>query len=350
MSEFTEQRYDYSKGRQDAPELTIMVGISGSGKSTVVKGWINWSQGKIVRLNRDEIRKSMYVDVPWDAHHDDFLRVAEREMARLALSKSKDVIVDDTNCIRKTRYAWEALAKDMRVRFRVVTMTTSIEVCIERDKLRADSVGEAVIRKQYKDLMETIKLGPKEDKPVLTRPVFEREQLLNGGFTLRLPDAKIVIFDVDGTLANHEGVRNEYDNTRIMYDNPYPIVVEWAKAVYPYFNLFILSGRKDFCGDDTCDWMEMQGVPFDHILMRRTKDNRPDTVIKEEILDELLTVFSLDQFAFVVDDRPKVVRMWKRRGLKVYPVRGTELHKTGCPYETQQGYTICPECGALEDF
>ncbi len=34
--EFTEEWFDYSGGRKDAPELIVMVGISGSGKSTVV--------------------------------------------------------------------------------------------------------------------------------------------------------------------------------------------------------------------------------------------------------------------------------------------------------------------------
>jgi ABC-type glutathione transport system ATPase component len=43
MSDFTEQRFDYSLGRADAPELIVMVGVSGSGKSVIAKSWIIWS-------------------------------------------------------------------------------------------------------------------------------------------------------------------------------------------------------------------------------------------------------------------------------------------------------------------
>jgi predicted kinase len=320
--DFTEQRFDYSLGRADAPELVVMVGVSGSGKSVAVKSWVNWGKGQKVRLNKDDMRRMIYVDVPWESHKDDMIRILERDMARTLLKHGRDVFIDDTNCVRRTRAAWEQLAQECRVKFRIVTMTTPKDVCIERDAARPgkECVGRDVIIKQLKDLH---KLSMTTDtNPVLTRPVFEKNALLSGGWTVRLPDADWVIVDVDGTLANHEGVRNAYDESRVLHDNPYPVVVEWVRALYPTKNILIVSGRKEKCGDDTCDWMDMHNVPFDHIIMRCTSDNRSDEFVKKDLLDMILEVVPKEKIAFVLDDRPKVVRMWKREGLTVYPVRG----------------------------
>jgi predicted kinase len=353
--DFTEQRYDYSKGRENAGELVIMVGISGSGKSTLVKQWVNRGRGDTVRLNRDDMRRMIYVDVPWENHRDDLIRVLERDMARFALRKGKTVIIDDTNCVARTRHDWEVLAQTTYSKLRIVTMTTPLDVCIERDSLREGiaRVGEGIIRKQLKDLQKMTKENPKT--PVLTRPVFERDELNTGVWNVRLPNAPWVFFDMDGTTASHLRVngtliRNPYDESKVLLDEPVEVVCEWLRTLYPFFNLCAVSGRHDKCGDDTCDWLDGHAVPFDHILMRRTGDNRPDTEIKQEILDEFDAKFGKENIAFVLDDRPGVVQMWRDNGVKVYPVRGGTTHTPGCQYTFEKGYRYCPQCGALEDF
>jgi Chromatin associated protein KTI12 len=269
--------------------------------------------------------------VPWSAHKDNYVRVIEMEMAKRALHKGLDVYIDDTNCIRKTRYGWEELAKEVECKLCIIEMTVPIEECIRRDAGRpeAQRVGEMIIRKQFKDLnkneVEVEDAGKPLSKAVNTKPVMMREMLRNGGFTLRLPDAPIVIYDVDGTLCNHNGVRNPYDESRVLLDRPYPHIVAQMRKDYETKNVFIFSGRKDKSGDDTCDWMEEHNAPFDIMLMRRTKDNRHDTEVKAEILDEVLELFPIEKIEYVVDDRPVVCRMWERRGLKVQWARGRDL-------------------------
>ncbi len=54
------------------------------------------------------------------------------------------------------------------------------------------------------------------------------------------------------------------------------------------------------------------------IKMRPIGDSTPDDVLKERWLDEALAEGK--QIDFVVDDRPKVVRMWRRRGVFVFDV------------------------------
>lgn len=376
---FTEQRFDYSAGRPNAPELTIMVGISGCGKSTHTKSLVNWGRGEIVRLNRDDIRKMLFCDVPWNAKNENLVRNWQMEGARQALQMGKDVIIDDTNCIRNTRQKWEEFATQAKVRFKIVTHTTDIDECIARDKKRGEvcatcgkpngvMVGEGIIRKQNKDL-HTMHVTDKPKKEFkLTRPFMERTDLLkNGGWTVRLPGRPWVLVDVDGTVADHTDVRGPFEEHKVLLDNPREFVINMVRVLYPFFNVCVVSGRHDFCGDDTCDWLDANACPYDHILMRYSADNRSDAIVKYEILQELQAVIGNgagyfddetetfvmpnDGIAFVLDDRPRVVDMWRQNGICVIPVRGGTKHTEGCAYaEGESGYRECPDCGALENF
>ena len=367
--EFTEQRFDYSQGRPNAPELTVCVGLSGCGKSTWATAQVNQSRGQAVRFNKDDMRSMMYRAVPHGQQNAMMLIDMERDLARGALQRGLDVIIDDTNCIRRTRQGWEEFAAQMRIKLRLLTWNTDVKTCIERDAARGEQcpecgrakgamVGEGVIRKQQKDLGKgnVTEKAPKEYK--LTRPYFERtEYLRNGGWVTRLPNAKWVLVDVDGTLANHIGVRNPFDESRVLEDGVWESVAEMVRALYPTHNVCVVSGRHDHCGDDTCDWMDMHAVPFDHILMRFSGDNRSDAVVKQELLNELTAVIGKENIAFVIDDRPRVCEMWRSNGLAVKQVFAGEVvenqtfqHADGCAYGDQKGYRRCPDCGAFEYF
>src|SRR5271167_4848061 len=99
-NEFTEQWFDYSQGRADASTLILTVGLSGCGKSTWAKNEVYRSFAKIVRLNRDEIRKMLFANVEWNAFNENLVRNWQMEGARQAIQMGKDVIIDDTNCVR----------------------------------------------------------------------------------------------------------------------------------------------------------------------------------------------------------------------------------------------------------
>jgi predicted kinase len=366
--EFTEQRFDYSAGKPDAPELVITVGISGCGKSTWAKAEVYRTRGKTVRLNRDDMRAMLFPGVEWNRSNENIVKNWQVEGVRQALQSGRNVIVDDTNCIRQTRQKWEDLAQQLHVKFRIVTFNVDAKECIERDKARGVAcaacgkapgvmVGAGVIQKQRKDLGERVTEQPKKEYK-LTRPYFERTEFLkNGGWVTRLPNAKWVLVDVDGTLANHIGVRNPYDESKVLEDTVWEPVAEMVRSLYPAYNVCVVSGRHDHCGDDTCDWMEMHAVPFDHMLMRFSGDNRSDAVVKQELLNELAAVIGKENIAFVIDDRPRVCEMWRSNGLAVRQVFGGEVienqtfqHADGCAYEGQKGYRRCPDCGAFEYF
>lgn len=135
---------------------------------------------------------------------------------------------------------------------------------------------------------------------------------------------KVVIFDLDGTLANIEHRRKllEQDNKNwkpffaAMGDD---VINEAILELYILVSSslthrsIIVTGRSEEHRKLTEQWLVWNGVPFDELIMRKRYDYRSDHVIKEEILDELLAAGH--DISFVVDDRQSVVDMWRRRGI-----------------------------------
>lgn len=75
------------------------------------------------------------------------------------------------------------------------------------------------------------------------------------------------------------------------------------------------TGRPEERRKMTEAWMSKHDIPFhsQFLMMRKDDDHRPDYVVKEEMLDQIIT--NGHDILFVIDDRPEVVKMWRRRGL-----------------------------------
>ena len=150
-----------------------------------------------------------------------------------------------------------------------------------------------------------------------------------------------VIFDLDGTLANIDVRRDkslkpngklDWDifasPTSVMdWDTPNKPVVKMAQLFHnDGFRIVIFSGRNDRSFHATRDWLKIHNVPFDLLVMRPDKfkddswpvadgnpatfDMRfmPDEILKKKMLD---TFVDIDDVFLVVDDRDKVVKMWR---------------------------------------
>lgn len=83
-----------------------------------------------------------------------------------------------------------------------------------------------------------------------------------------------------------------------------------------YDDFEIWSGRCESVRKKTERWLDKHDICFSSLKMRPKGDSTPDDQLKERWLDESITQGKNIEFVF--DDRPKVVRMWRRRGIFVF--------------------------------
>lgn len=109
-------------------------------------------------------------------------------------------------------------------------------------------------------------------------------------------------------------------------DKPIESTIEVFRALRLRFgektDVRIWSGRCESVRDKTEQWLR-ENIPGTAWLtkdrdlkMRPIGDSTPDEMLKERWLDEAIAQGKTIDFVF--DDRPKVVRMWRRRGIFVF--------------------------------
>jgi len=143
---------------------------------------------------------------------------------------------------------------------------------------------------------------------------------------MRTKDTKkqTVLFDIDGTLADVEHRRVflkspkpdwKAFNERMGDDTTKLAIADLYRALWDSgkYELIILTGRGEEHRKITEQWLVWNNIPFNRLIMRSAKDFRADHIIKEEMLNLLLS--EEKNISFVVDDRQQVVDMWRRNGI-----------------------------------
>lgn len=280
-------------------KMTIMRGLPASGKSTKAEELIHL-YGNTVRINKDLLRTMLHFD-RFSRHNEENTRNGARKLADWFLSQDVNVIIDDTNLNERTVQSWKDLARIHNARIEYVdTTNVSVIDCIERDRNREKKVGKHVIQKmalQYLDYMK---------------------------------GEEVVVCDLDGTLCDithrlhfakgetkdwkaffgfipGDTLRTEVTDQVLKYEE------EGCKIVF-------VSARPEDCRYATEVWLEktFKGYKSDSVLiMREAGDKRDDTIVKSEIYDKYLKNLKIVK---VFDDRPKVIRMWREKGLEVEDV------------------------------
>lgn len=143
----------------------------------------------------------------------------------------------------------------------------------------------------------------------------------------------IYIFDLDGTLANIEHRvhilqdktnRNRWDEFYRACVNDVPVdpVVATMAYLQASADIWIVTGRSADVRDLTLRWLA-DCTTFrpdtDKLVMRASKDHRPDDVLKETWLQEQ-TRLTRHRIVGVFEDRARVVEMWRRNGLVCFQV------------------------------
>ena len=142
---------------------------------------------------------------------------------------------------------------------------------------------------------------------------------------------KIVIFDLDGTLALIDKRRDlaTKDNGKFDWDvffNPDNInldlpnqpVINMANMLHKQgHSIWILSGRSDVSQQATIDWLNDNDVRYSKLIMRPKKHHfMKDSDLKQMWLDDI----GVDNVAMVFDDRNQVVDMWRSNGITTFQV------------------------------
>ena len=130
-------------------KLVMLVGISGSGKSTVAKNAMEANPDKVVVVSSDGIRGEMFGDenVQKDPHKV-FNEVNKR--VREALKEDKIVYYDATNLNAKRRMNFLKTIEHLDVEKECIVVLSSLEECVSRQISRERKVPESVIKNQIK--------------------------------------------------------------------------------------------------------------------------------------------------------------------------------------------------------
>jgi len=132
---------------------------------------------------------------------------------------------------------------------------------------------------------------------------------------------EIVIFDIDGTLADvserlHHIKKKPKDWDSffkgIPQDKAIRSMVRLCNILYESgIRIVLCSGRSDQYRTETIEWLAQEGVNYHELLLRRGNDRRSDVIVKREMLAGM----DRSRILFVVEDRSGVVEMWRSEGL-----------------------------------
>lgn len=297
------------------PTIHLTCGLPASGKTTFARKLVADSGGRVRRVNLDDLR--MMLDnndgsMRLGREYEETVQAALEAAVLVAVDGGFDVVVDNTHLVARIPNRLKRVVAGRAV-FEVHDFTSvDVEECIRRDKARERQVGEDVIRAMAGRLASS-RRDPWWLHPERLNDVPVPEAYVPDPF---LPSA--VLCDIDGTLALHNG-RGPYEIGKCETDLLNPEVARvLALCDRAEDYVILLSGRQSEFREHTLRWLKANGVVFDELHMRAEGDRRGDDVVKAELFD--VHVRGRYNVRFVLDDRDRVVALWRRMGLPCWQV------------------------------
>jgi len=297
------------------PVVHIMRGLPASGKSTLARQMMAGSQGRMRRVSLDELRRMMDDNdgsKRLGRRHEETVLAVQDAVVLAAVEGGFDVVVDNTHLVSRIPKRLKNLLGGRAV-FEVHDLTdVDVEECVRRDAQRPNPVGEEHIRAMALRLASTKSSGWKLTAEDLNAVVPVRPYVADPA----LPAA--VLCDIDGTLADNTN-RGPYDWAKVESDE---LIVATADALVAFADrgdrIVLMSGRGEDVREGTERWLAAHAVKYDELWMRKAGDTRADDIVKSELFDAHVR----HRFAVrvVLDDRSRVVALWRRMGLTCWQV------------------------------
>lgn len=139
-----------------------------------------------------------------------------------------------------------------------------------------------------------------------------------------------IVCDIDGVIAdnthrlNADGEPDWKQFYKTMdKDQPIaPIVLLLelidTQTTSEWVDVFLVTGRPEEYREVTLDWLNLHGVEYSSLLMRKLKDNRPDYEVKPEMLEEIAERGY--DVLFAIEDSPNVVEAYRKMGVLTFDV------------------------------
>jgi predicted kinase len=272
-------------------KLILTKGLPASGKTTWAKEYIQ-KYPETANLCKDDLRLQLGST---NKREKRVIKVRDL-LTEHYFEQGYSVIWSDTNLNPVHIRRGTELAKQYQAELVIQDFTdVPLAECIRRDLVRANSVGQQVIEQMYYEYL---------DKPD-PQPAIDPE----------LPNCYLV--DIDGTLAVNN-TRHPFDWDRVGEDGLHQLVATMIEKLGRDTNIILLSGRSSVCRDLTIDWLKQHNISYKDLFMRPADDQRPDDILKSELY--YFHVHNQYNVIGVIDDRPKVCRMWRNLGLSVFQV------------------------------
>lgn len=299
-------------------KIIILVGISGSGKSTWAKDYVQNNPNTVI-VSRDSIRMSLYGydEETYNVYYEQERSIVdEREkiitkffdsQVSYALAKGMDVVADNTHLNSSYINAYKKFGAFLKLEF----FDEGLDNCIKRDLFRTKYVGSAVIKKQFKNFEKLINSKILEEISEFNKELEEIYKTCKKSSENDSKKPDSYVFDLDGCLAHTNGKRSPYDWTKVSIDDIDVNIADIVNKLHEKFHIIICTGRDASCREDTIKWLVDNGVMFDEIYMRSKDDRRKDNIVKPLLYKEIQKKYKI---CGIFEDRARVVSIGRKLG------------------------------------
>nr|AEY76189.1 polynucleotide kinase/polynucleotide ligase [Autographa californica multiple nucleopolyhedrovirus]AEY76192.1 polynucleotide kinase/polynucleotide ligase [Autographa californica multiple nucleopolyhedrovirus]AEY76202.1 polynucleotide kinase/polynucleotide ligase [Autographa californica multiple nucleopolyhedrovirus] len=283
-------------------QLLVLIGISGSGKSTYAKSLKGYTE-----INRDDVRVKLFLNGDYtklNAFYNQSRKcrqTKEEQITKMCIEQflkaakcGANVVVSDTNLNTQSVDMWQKMAATHNYHFLTRLMDVSLETALERNYKRSDKfpLNPETIKKQYKKFLKVNN--------------FEYYVPVGDKFP------RAVLCDLDGTVALPTN-RSFYDfDNRVAQDEARLDVITCVKYLANCHDAIIvfMSGRSVICEQPTRNWIEKYfDIKSYKLFMRLSDDTCKDYLLKLKLFNDYIR--GKYNVIAVFDDRPCVVRMWQ---------------------------------------